>query len=116
MASLPRRRRRGDSPSHEHARRFGALASPLLSRVPVLVTGGNHEIGSSALRLHYLKKVTTPYREARTSPLAWSADVGPAHVVALNGYDNFVNDGDRLQRKWLEGDLAGVDGSQPPGL
>ena len=78
---------------------FGALASPLLSRVPVLVTGGNHEIGSSEAWLHYMHRWPTPYREARsTSPLYWSADVGPVHVVALNSYDNFVNGGDRLQR------------------
>ena len=90
---------------------------PLLSRVPVLVTGGNHEIGSSEAWLHYLERWPTPYREARsTSPLYWSADVGPVHVVALNSYDNFVNHGDRLQRRWLEDDLAGVDRSATPWL
>ena len=100
MASPPRRLRRGTP------RRFGALASPLLSRVPVLVTGGN-EIGSSEAWLHYMHRWPTPYREARsTSPLYWSVDVGPAHVVALNSYDNFVHHGDRLQRKWLEDDLS----------
>ena len=109
--SSPRRRRRGTP------RRFGALASPLLSRVPVLVTGGNHEIGSSEAWLHYLHRWPTPYREARsTSPLYWSADVGPAHVVALNSYDNFVNGGDRLQRKWLEDDLSKVDRAATPWL
>ena len=59
----------------------------------------------------------TPYREARsTSPLYWSVDVGPAHVVALNSYDNFVNHGDRLQRSWLEQDLSSVDRAATPWL
>ena len=83
----------------------------------MLVTGGNHEIGSSEAWLHYLHRWPTPYREARsTSPLYWSADVGPVHVVALNSYDNFVNGGDRLQRKWLEDDLSKVDRAATPWL
>ena len=94
---------------------FGALAAPLLSRVPVLVTGGNHEIGASEAGLHYMHRWPTPYREARsTSPLYWSADVGPVHVVALNSYDNFVNGGDRLQRKWLEDDLSKEEDAEVP--
>ena len=83
----------------------------------MLVTGGNHEIGSSEAWLHYMHRWPTPYREARsTSPLYWSADVGPVHVVALNSYDNFVNGGDRLQRKWLEDDLSKVDRAATPWL
>ena len=83
----------------------------------MLVTGGNHEIGSSEAWLHYMHRWPTPYREARsTSPLYWSVDVGPAHVVALNSYDHFVNDGDRLQRRWLEDDLSSVDRSATPWL
>ena len=109
-------RRRGNA-FDAAACRFGALAAPLLSRVPVLVTGGNHEIGSSEAWLHYLERWPTPYREARsTSPLYWSADVGPAHIVALNSYDNFVNHGDRLQRSWLEQDLSSVDRAATPWL
>ena len=83
----------------------------------MLVTGGNHEIGSSEAWLHYMHRWPTPYREARsTSPLYWSADVGPVHVVALNSYDNFVNGGDRLQRSWLEQDLSSVDRAATPWL
>ena len=83
----------------------------------MLVTGGNHEIGSSEAWLHYMHRWPTPYREARsTSPLYWSADVGPAHIVALNSYDNFVHHGDRLQRKWLEDDLSKVDWMKTPWL
>ena len=83
----------------------------------MLVTGGNHEIGSSEAWLHYMHRWPTPYREARsTSPLYWSADVGPVHVVALNSYDNFVHHGDRLQRKWLEDDLSKVDRMKTPWL
>ena len=118
MASPPRRRRRGNA--FDAARLAGSAPSrPRCSRAcPVLVTGGNHEIGSSEAWLHYIDRWPTPYREARsTSPLYWSADVGPVHVVALNSYDNFVNHGDRLQRKWLEADLAKARrrAPQPPG-
>lgn len=96
---------------------FGALASTLFSQVPVLVTGGNHEIGSSEAWLHFLERWPTPYlRSGSTSPLYWSVDVGPAHIIALNSYDNFVNRGDRLQRHWLEADLAQVDRTATPWL
>lgn len=94
---------------------FGALAASLLSKVPVLVTGGNHEIGASEAWLHFFERWPTPYAESgSTSPLYWSCNVGPAHVIALNSYDNFVNRGDRLQRTWLETDLARVDRTATP--
>ena len=60
MASPPRRRRRGNADGHALA---GSVPSrPRCSRVPVLVTGGNHEVGSSEARLHYLERWPTPYR------------------------------------------------------
>ena len=98
-------------------RRFGALASPLLSRVPVLVTGGNHEIGSSEAWLHYLHRWPTPYREARsTSPLYWSADVGPVARRRAEQLRQLCQSWRSPPAKWLEDDLSSVDRSATPWL
>lgn len=94
---------------------FGKLAERLAATVPLLVTGGNHEIGSSENWLHFLERWPTPFEASgSTSPLYWSVDAGPVHVVALNSYDNFVRTGDRLQRSWVMTDLAGVDRRATP--
>lgn len=96
---------------------FGKLAEKLAARVPVMVTGGNHEIGSSENWQHFTQRWSTPYASSfSTSPLYWSIDIGPVHVIALNSYDNFVQNGDRLQREWLLDDLASVDRTTTPWL
>ena len=94
---------------------FGALLETTLAEIPILTTGGNHEIGSSENWLHYMSRYPTPYTSSQsTSPLYYSVDVGPIHVVSLNAYDNFVQGGDRLQRQWLLNDLKAVDRSRTP--
>ncbi|KAJ8601257.1 hypothetical protein CTAYLR_003270 [Chrysophaeum taylorii] len=94
---------------------FGKLAEPLASSIPVLVTGGNHEIGSSENWLHFLERWPTPHVASySTSPLYWSVDIGPVHVIALNSYDNYVRGGDRLQREWLVDDLDSIDRGATP--
>ena len=82
---------------------FGALAEALFSRVPVMSTGGNHEVGGSEQWVPYAARWPTPHAASHSSSaLYWSVDVGPAHVIGLNSYDNFINGGDSLQREWLE--------------
>ena len=94
---------------------FGRLSSRVFGRVPTLATGGNHEVGSGEQWVHFEARWPTPHASSgSTSPLYWSVDAGPAHVVALNSYDNFLEDGDRLQRAWLAKDLARVDRSRTP--
>lgn len=96
---------------------FGKLAEKLAASVPVMVTGGNHEIGASENWQHFTQRWSTPYASSfSTSPLYWSIDIGPVHVIALNSYDNFVQNGDRLQREWLMDDLASVDRTTTPWL
>lgn len=96
---------------------FGKLAESLASRVPVLVTGGNHEIGDSENWVHFTERWPTPFVSSHsTSPLYWSVDVGRVHIIALNSYDNFEQGGDRLQREWLAKDLSGLDRSKTPWL
>lgn len=92
---------------------FAKLIEPLASRVPTLAAGGNHELGQGENWLHFLERWPTPYVSSQsTSPLYWSVDIGPVHVVALNSYDDFGPRGARLQRDWLVHDLEGVRDDQ----
>jgi len=88
---------------------FGQLAADYFAEIPVLATGGNHEMANFAGAEQwqsYVARWPSPYVASEsTSPLYWSIDAGPVHIVALNTYDNFVDDGDRIQRMWLEEDL-----------
>ena len=86
---------------------FAALLEPLAT-VPLLTTGGNHEIGGSENWLHYLKRFPVPHRSSLSpSGLYYSVDVGDnVKIIALNSYDNFVDGGDKIQREWLLNDLA----------
>ena len=88
---------------------------PKLADVSPFSCPGNHEVGSGEQWVHYEKRWPNPSKSSgSTSPLYWSVDVGPAHVVALNSYDNFVNGGDAIMRTWLEADLAAVDRRRTP--
>ena len=94
---------------------FAALAERVFSKIPVVTTGGNHEISNSENWLHYLFRWPTPHVASKsTSALYFSVDIGTAHIVSLNSYDNFVNGGDRNQREWLLQDLKQVDRSKTP--
>eukprot|EP00633_Aureoumbra_lagunensis_P000577 CAMPEP_0197296760 /NCGR_PEP_ID=MMETSP0890-20130614/39223_1 /TAXON_ID=44058 ORGANISM="Aureoumbra lagunensis, Strain CCMP1510" /NCGR_SAMPLE_ID=MMETSP0890 /ASSEMBLY_ACC=CAM_ASM_000533 /LENGTH=463 /DNA_ID=CAMNT_0042773489 /DNA_START=51 /DNA_END=1442 /DNA_ORIENTATION=- len=85
---------------------FARLIEPLASIYPILHVGGNHELGSSENWIHYLERWPTPNIGQAPSPLFWSVDIGPLHLIGLNSYDNFVQGGDRIQRAWLLSDLA----------
>lgn len=92
---------------------FGRMIEPLAARYAVLSTGGNHEFDYGECWVSYLARWKAPYVEARSSsPLWWSRDVGPAHVIGLCSYAD-TSDGS-VQRRWLERDLARIDRQATP--
>jgi hypothetical protein len=94
---------------------YGRLAEPLASEVPILTTGGNHEVGDSESWVSYIARYPMPYRSSGSlSNLWWSRDVGPAHVIALCSYA--ATGADSLQYRWLLRDLAKVDRTKTPWL
>ena len=94
---------------------FGRMVEPLMARVPVLVTGGNHEVGSGESWQNYNARYPMPHRASGSpSNLWWSRDVGPAHIVSLCAYAA-THEGS-LQHRWLARDLARVDRRTTPWL
>jgi hypothetical protein len=71
----------------------------------------------------YHTRYPTPYAAAGSaSPLWWSLDVGPAHIIGLSSYAPVTAPGargmfdgaDAPQRAWLLKDLANVDRARTP--
>lgn len=92
---------------------YGRMMEPLAARVPVMTTGGNHEVGSGESWVSYNARYPMPAAASRSaSNQWWSADVGPAHVIALCSYA--ATDATSLQYRWLARDLAAVDRAKTP--
>jgi len=99
---------------------FGRLAEPLMSKVPMLVVAGNHDVTlngveSTAFRARY----PTPYLASGSASQDWfSHDVGIAHVIGLNSYAPVTPgrfDGSNAPMfEWLKGDLASIDRALTP--
>lgn len=89
---------------------FMADIEPVASRVPYLVSPGNHE--SYYNFSHFNARFTTPgYSSGPGSRgnLWWSRDVGPVHLVSYNTeayFDGPVNVTVQKQFEWLQRDLA----------
>ena len=80
---------------------FGRAFEALASRVPVLTTGGNHEVGSGEAWMPYQLRYPTPFvGSGSPDPAYWGREVGPMHVIALNAYSDSQNTS--LQYRWLE--------------
>ena len=94
---------------------YGRLMEPLGARVPVMTTGGNHEISSAEAWVSYNARYPMPFRQSGSlSNLWWSRDIGPVHVVSLCSYA--ATHRTSLQYRWLERDLRAVDRSVTPWL
>lgn len=79
---------------------FGRAFEALASHVPVLTTGGNHEVGSGEAWLPYQLRYPTPYQGSGSpDPAYWGREVGPVHVIALNAYADSNNNS--LQFRWV---------------
>ena len=84
---------------------YGRMMEGLAARVPIMTTGGNHEVGDAEAWVSYNLRYPMPFRQSGSvSNLWWSRDIGPAHVVSLCSYA--ATDAASLQYKWLERDLS----------
>lgn len=95
---------------------WGRLVEPLTRRIPFAFNVGNHEweadsrgraFGSYAARLP-----PDHLASGSRSPLHYSLDVGPLHLVFLTPYD--AHGPGSAQRRWLLRDLAAVDRDRTP--
>jgi acid phosphatase type 7 len=81
---------------------FGRAFETLASKVPVLTTGGNHELQSGENWLPYYLRYPTPYRVSGSpDPTYWGREVGPVHVIALNTYADYLTN-TTIQFRWLK--------------
>lgn len=81
---------------------FGRAFESLASRVPVLTTGGNHELQSGENWRPYNLRYPTPYRASGSpDPAYWGREVGPIHVIALNSYADYLTNS-TIQYRWLK--------------
>ncbi|XP_057498051.1 purple acid phosphatase 15-like isoform X2 [Actinidia eriantha] len=97
---------------------WGRFMQPLLSKVPIMVVEGNHEIEEQAGNLTfaaYSSRFAFPSEESQSSStFYYSFNVGGIHFIMLGGYIAYNKSAD--QYKWLERDLANVNRKVTPWL
>lgn len=93
---------------------YGRMMQPLASRIPVMCTDGNHEVGAGIeSRVSYSARYPMPFKQSGSSSQAfWSRDIGPVHVIGLSSYSG--TDDDSFQFQWLSDDLQLVDRTKTP--
>jgi hypothetical protein len=93
---------------------FGALMEPLAANVPLLTTGGNHEIDNGENWMSYMTRYPTAYRgSGSTNPCYWAREVGVMNVIAICSYAGFHNSS--LQYRWLAKYLStSIDRTRTP--
>ncbi|KAK4795096.1 hypothetical protein SAY86_013090 [Trapa natans] len=97
---------------------WGRFMESLISKVPIMVIEGNHEIeeqcGNQTF-LAYSSRFAFPSEECgSSSAFYYSFNAGGVHFIMLGAY--FAYDKSANQYKWLERDLANVDKSITPWL
>ncbi|KAL3506400.1 hypothetical protein ACH5RR_031782 [Cinchona calisaya] len=111
-----------DTPIHETYQPrwdyWGRFMQPLVSKVPIMVVEGNHEIeeqvGNQTFAA-YSSRFAFPSKECgSSSPFYYSFNAGGIHFIMLGGYIAYNKSAD--QYKWLEKDLAKVDRKVTPWL
>lgn len=91
------------------------MMQPLMSKIQVITTAGNHEVGDGEHFVSYFARFPQPFRESgSTSQLWYSKEVGPMHVVNLCSYAATFNGS--FQYDWLVADLASVNRNKTPWL
>ncbi|KAK1381258.1 Purple acid phosphatase [Heracleum sosnowskyi] len=97
---------------------WGRYMQPLISKVPIMVVEGNHEIELQAGNLTfaaYSSRFAFPSQESKSaSTMYYSFNAGGIHFLMLGSYAPY-NKSD-AQYKWLEQDLAKVDRKETPWL
>ncbi|OIT30469.1 PREDICTED: purple acid phosphatase 15 [Nicotiana attenuata] len=111
-----------DTPIHETYQPrwdyWGRYMQPLVSKIPIMVVEGNHEIEEQAENqtfAAYRSRFAFPSKESgSSSPFYYSFNAGGIHFIMLGGYVAYNKSDD--QYKWLERDLANVDRRVTPWL
>ncbi|XP_024983225.1 purple acid phosphatase 23 isoform X1 [Cynara cardunculus var. scolymus] len=97
---------------------WGRFMEPLISRVPMMVVEGNHEIEPQADGVtfeSYLKRFAVPSNESGSnSNFYYSVDAGGVHFIMLGAYIDYNRTG--AQYSWLQKDLSQLDRSVTPWL
>ncbi|XP_043722366.1 purple acid phosphatase 15-like isoform X2 [Telopea speciosissima] len=97
---------------------WGRFMQPLVSKVPIMVVEGNHEIEPQAENLSfvaYSSRFAFPSKESgSSSTFYYSFNAGGIHFIMLGAYISYNKTGE--QYRWLERDLANVDRSVTPWL
>lgn len=97
---------------------WGRFMEPLISRVPMMVIEGNHEIEPQAAGVtfkSYLTRFAVPSEESGSgSHFYYSFDAGGVHFIMLGAYVDYNSTS--AQYAWLMKDLEKVDRSVTPWL
>ncbi|OMO90735.1 hypothetical protein CCACVL1_07306 [Corchorus capsularis] len=111
-----------DTPIHETYQPrwdyWGRFMQNLISKTPIMVVEGNHEIEEQAENqrfVAYSSRFAFPSKESRSSStFYYSFNAGGIHFIMLGAYIAYNKSAE--QYKWLEWDLANVDRSMTPWL
>ncbi|PON32743.1 Acid phosphatase [Parasponia andersonii] len=97
---------------------WGRYMEPLISKVPIMLVEGNHDIEQQAenqVFAAYSSRFAFPSEESgSSSTLYYSFNAGGVHFIMLGAYVAYDETSD--QYKWLEDDLASVDREVTPWL
>lgn len=97
---------------------WGRFMEPLISRVPMMVIEGNHEIEPQVAGISfksYSTRFSVPAKESGSnSNFYYSFDAGGIHFVMLGAYVDYNSTG--AQFAWLKQDLRKVDRTVTPWL
>ncbi|KAL2249465.1 UNVERIFIED_CONTAM: Purple acid phosphatase 15 [Sesamum indicum] len=111
-----------DTPIHETYQPrwdyWGRFMQPLISKVPIMMVQGNHEIEEQAQNrtfASYTSRFAFPSKESgSSSAFYYSFNTGGIHFIVLGGYVAYNKSDD--QYKWLQKDLAKVNREVTPWL
>ncbi|KAL0403799.1 UNVERIFIED_CONTAM: Purple acid phosphatase 15 [Sesamum radiatum] len=111
-----------DTPIHETYQPrwdyWGRFMQPLISKVPIMMVQGNHEIEEQAQNrtfASYTSRFAFPSKESgSSSAFYYSFNTGGIHFIVLGGYVAYNESDD--QYKWLQKDLAKVNREVTPWL
>ncbi|KAK8694119.1 hypothetical protein V6N13_071677 [Hibiscus sabdariffa] len=97
---------------------WGRFMQSLISKTPIMVVEGNHEIEKQAGNqtfVAYSSRFAFPSEESKSlSAFYYSFNAGGIHFIMLGAYVPYSKSA--KQYKWLEMDLANVDRSMTPWL
>ncbi|KAI3870190.1 hypothetical protein MKX03_025786 [Papaver bracteatum] len=97
---------------------WGRFMEPLISKVPMMVIGGNHEIETQSAGISfksYSARFAVPsYESGSNSNFYYSFNAGGIHFIMLGAYVDYNTTG--AQYTWLRKDLEQVDRKVTPWL